>query len=95
MNKSQEQAARSKEAGRHTNPSSQEQGGWTDTQGGLQGGVGWLPARRELLAMREPVALKHGWVRSAPHPELPSPDFCLEKVGEAEVRMQDGNFQPF
>lgn len=30
--------------------------------------------------MREPVALKHGWVRSAPHPELPSPDFCLEKV---------------
>lgn len=33
------------------------------------------------------MALKHGWVRSAPHPELPSPDFCLEKVGEAEVRM--------
>lgn len=43
------------------------------------------------------MALKHGWVRSAPHPELPSSDFCLEKVGEEEVRFgyKMGTFRPF
>lgn len=49
-----------------------EQGGWTDTQGGLQG-VGWLPARRELLAKEGTCGpqTRVGWVSTTPRTSQP------------------------
>lgn len=97
MNKSQEQAARSKEAG-WTHKSKQPGARRPDGHTRWALGRGWVAVSPQGAAGDEGTCgPRTGWVRSAPHPELPSPDFCLEMVGEAEVRFgcKMGTFRPF